>query len=501
MENNTKKRSLFSDRKFKYGSLAVTLTVAFVALVIIFNAVVYALAYSYGWYIDLTGQQYYGITDKSSKYLDDVLTEEVEIKVIFCQDKDRVLEDSAGYYIYKCAETYKKTYPNNISVEFLDVISHPDLAEIYTSQIGSSLYTYNVIIECNQSKGFRLLDYDDFYTFDSDSGAVYAFNGERRFTSLMIALCTDSPICYFTTGHGESIYDDVESGTTNSIYNLMVDAGFDVRTIDLSKENIDGNAKVIIVNNPVNDFAGADQPVNEIEKLARFMSDNGGNAMVFLSPENQGNLKTLKIWLEEWGVGVEAGQVKDDAHSLSVDGLTLVSNYTTEGFAASPTITLRDHDTAISTIVKNPIALKQVFEAQGARETGVMLNSFSSSKLCTLNGDTAGAYPLAMLVRQTKFDSGTELELKNYLFVSSAGYVEQSYIDTNAYGNRDTIKYLVQTMGRKLVPLDIDYKIFASEALDITTFEAYTWTVVLVGVIPLTICGLGIFVCYKRKRL
>ncbi len=501
MENKTKKKSLFSDRKFKYGSLAVGLTVAFVALIIIFNAVVYALAYSYGWYIDLTGEQYYGITDKSSKYLDEVLTEDVEIKIIFCQDKDRVLDDGAGYFVYKCAETYKKSYPKNISIEFLDVISHPDLAEIYTSQLGTPLFTTNVIIESNQSEGFRLLTYDNFFTFDSDTGDLYAFNGERRFTSYIISLCSDYPICYFTTGHGESIYDSASEKAPNSIYNLMIDAGFDVRTIDLTKEDFDGNAKVVIVNNPIYDFAGSDQPVNEIEKLARFMSDTGGNAMVFLSPENQGNLKVFKQWLEEWGIGITDGLVKDEANSLSVDGRTLVSAYTTEGFASSPTLALRGHDSVPSTIVKDAVALKPLFEINNYKEPGVMLNSHPSSVLCTNNGDLAGSYPIAMISRQLKYDSVTTLEVKNYLLVTSAGYVEQAYIDSNAYGNRDTINYLVEQMGKKIVPLDIDFKVFASEALSITTFEAYAWTVVLVGIIPLSVCGLGIFVCYKRKRL
>ncbi len=497
---NTKKKSLFSDRKFKYGSLAVGLTVAFVALVIIFNAVVYALAYSYGWYLDLTGEQYYGITDKSEKYLDELLTEDVEIKIIFCQDKDRVLDNSSGYYVYKCAESYKKAYPNNIKIEYLDVITHPDLAEIYTSQLGTSLYTTNVIIESNMSESFRLVTYDNFYTFDSESGDVYAFNGERRFTSYIMSLCTDYPICYFTTGHGESVLDS--DGEPNALYNLMIDAGFDVRTIDLRTEEIDGNAKVVIINDPVYDFQGTDGGVNELDKLGRFMSDLGGNAMVFLSPEHQKSLTGLKQWLEEWGIGIDDGQVKDDEHSVSLDGLSLVASYTvTDSFASSPHLSLRQLDSQPSTIVKNAVAYKRIFEAQNSRETGVVLNSYASSKLCTTNGDIAGAYPIAVLTRQTKTDTLTQSQLNTYLFASSAGYVDQDYIDSNAYGNRDILNYLVSQMAKKLVPLDIDFKVFASEALDITTFEAYAWTVVLVGIVPLTISGIGIYVCYRRKRL
>ena len=391
MDNNknTKKRSLFSDRKFKYGSLAVGLTVAFVALVIIINAVVYALAYSYGWYLDLTGQQYYGITDKAEQYLDEVLTEDVKVKIIFCQDKDRVLDDSSGYYVYRCAESFKEAYPNNISVEYLDVIAHPELADIYTSQLGTPLYTYNVIIESNQSENFRLVTYENFYTFDAESGDVYAFNGERRFTSYIMSLCVEYPICYFTTGHGETVYDG--QGETNALYNLMIDAGFDVRTIDLSTEEIEGNAKVIIINDPVYDFRGADEGADEIAKLGRFMSDNGGNMMIFLSPQHQGNLTTLKQWMEEWGIGVSDGQIRDTSHSLTSDGLSLVASYPTEGFASSLHLSLRQLDSQPMTIINNPIAFEPLWENRDGREVGTVLYSYQTSELMTPeNGNIGG---------------------------------------------------------------------------------------------------------------
>ena len=284
MEQN-KKKSLFSDRKFKYGSLALGLTVIFVALVIVFNAVVYALTYSYGWYLDLTGQQYYGITDASEELLDNVLTEDVQIKVIFCQDKDRVLEDSAGYYVYKCAESYKKAYPNNIKVEFLDINEHPEIAQEYITQLGKSIYTYNVLIETNQSSNVRVVEYNDFFTFDSETQSVYAFNGERRFTSYIISLCSEYPICYFTEGQGETITDG--QGNPCALYDMMTDAGFDVRKIDLSSPDATlDDAKVVIINNPVYDF-----DINELQKLGRFMSDKGGNMMVFISPDNRKALR------------------------------------------------------------------------------------------------------------------------------------------------------------------------------------------------------------------
>ena len=75
MDNNKQKNKnrMFSDRRFKYGSLAVGLTAAFIALVVAFNAVIYALAYSYGWYIDLTGSSVYSVSDEFYDHVDELM--------------------------------------------------------------------------------------------------------------------------------------------------------------------------------------------------------------------------------------------------------------------------------------------------------------------------------------------------------------------------------------------------------------------------------------------
>ena len=104
------------------------------------------------------------------------------------------------------------------------------------------------------------------------------------------------------------------------------------------------------------------------------------------------------------------------------------------------------------------------------------------------------------MVQNTRIDYITQSELKSYLLVTSAGYVDETFLNSNAYGNRDIIFSLINQMGKKLVPIDIDFKVFASEALDITITEAYAWTVTLVGVFPMLICVAGGVVCYRRKR-
>lgn len=491
-----KKTSIFKDRRFKYGSLAIGLTVAFVALVIIFNVVVYALAYSYGWFIDLTGTQYYGITSASENYLNMVLEPDVEVKIVFCQPKDKVISDSSGYYVYRCVETYKKAYPNNIKVEFLDVIKHPELANTYTSQLGTSLYTYNVIVETNKSSSFRIFTYENFYTFDSESGNVYAFNGEMKLTSAIVGLCTDMPICYFTTGQGETITQG--DGYYCALYEMMQDAGYDVRTIDLETDDIASDARVVVINNPIYDFTAA-----EVDKIARFSGNGQGNVMVFLDPEHEANLKELKLWLTEWGVSIESGKVQDTSHCIDTDGFNVVAYYPETGsFGSSLHESLRGLESAPKSVINDPISIKHIWGTSEVDNRAVdsVLCSYSSSVLCGEN-EFSGEYNLMSLVMQAKYDNITQDVKKNYVMVTAAGYAEDKYINSNAYGNRDILFALVMSMGKNIVPMDIEFKVFASEELDITTLEAYTWTIVMGAVIPVGILAAGIVVYVKRKRM
>ena len=59
---------------------------------------------------------------------------------------------------------------------------------------------------------------------------------------------------------------------------------------------------------------------------------------------------------------------------------------------------------------------------------------------------------------------------------------------------------LATQMGKQLVPLGIEIKVFGSEALNISTGAAYVWTVVLVGVMPCAVLTVGAIVCFRRKR-
>ncbi|MBQ9117300.1 MAG: hypothetical protein IJY04_09775, partial [Clostridia bacterium] len=260
------------------------------------------------------------------------------------------------------------------------------------------------------------------------------------------------------------------------------------------------DAKVVIVNNPVYDFSPA-----EVEKLAMFTGNGQGNIMLFLSPEHQDNLDELKEWMSEWGVGIANGQVKDTSNCLDTEGVNVVAAYPVEDtFGPSLHEDLRTLESVPKTVINNPIAITHIWgeSSRDYRDVDAVLDSHSTSVLCELDkADVRGVYSLMTVTKQTRYDNLTQDRVNNYMLVTAAGYAEDEYINSNAYGNRDILFAYVRQLGKTIVPMEIDFKVFASEELDITTVEAYTWTVVLTAVIPIAVLSIGTVVYVKRKRM
>ena len=59
---------------------------------------------------------------------------------------------------------------------------------------------------------------------------------------------------------------------------------------------------------------------------------------------------------------------------------------------------------------------------------------------------------------------------------------------------------MMRTMGKTQVPIDLDFKLFEDESLDITTQEAANWTIFLTAFIPVIFLISGVVVWIRRKH-
>ena len=68
-------------RNLKYGSLSVTISVIFVALVIILNVIATSLSSVHGWYTDMTASGYYSLSDEFIDEMDKLVYPQTGEKV------------------------------------------------------------------------------------------------------------------------------------------------------------------------------------------------------------------------------------------------------------------------------------------------------------------------------------------------------------------------------------------------------------------------------------
>lgn len=493
--------NIFKSRKMKYGGMSVAFTAAVIAAVIIFNTVFKAVADAGLWYIDMTKEQVFTLSGASRELLADV---ESPVNIYFTQTADKLMsgEDSSEYmkYVYRTALQLEKNF-SNIKVTCVDVVKDPAFFEYYYNTSASTIKTTNVIVESGGE--FRLLAVDAFFMWDENRQYIWAYDGEAKFTAAILQVtAAEMPIVYFTTGHGEPARDKSEA-----LWSLFETAGYEVRPIDLSSETPDDAGRILVINNPIYDFAGieAGEGKNEIDKVDTFV-DNLGCLMVFADSESSKNLKNLSEFLYEWGIEFCSGQtVIDNAQSVTPDGRAIVAAYESEDtLGASLYRDISALSSKPKVIFENAMPLNLVYDQD---------NSLTASRMSSTvfySGDGAdvyekgekvksGAYPIAAISRESAVKDNDYFY--SYVFVcGSPGFASDKYINSSAYANSDIILNTARLIGREKIVADIDPKVLDETELDITTAQANGWSIAMIVTLPVIIGLAGICVYIRRRR-
>ena len=374
-------------RKLRYGGVSAVLTALIIAVVIIANIIFSALSQKLLWYVDLTPELLYSLSDEAvdlvangddefdtlspiemvDKIREEKATEDPEfdidlltINIIFCDDPDVLEENSTQRYVYHTALELQDKFPDHINVENYDIIRNPSSVSRFKTNSLSQIYTTSVIIEFGTE--FRVRELRSFFTFNETTDEEpWAYNGEKAFVSSILAVTrAESPIACITTNHGENI-------TNAELLNTLVDAGYIIQPLDMAAQEIPEKCRLIVIYDPKQDFMVADgvSDIDEIEKLDVFL-DGTNSMMVFMDPSTQ-RLENFEEYLEEWGISFDrytdaGGQeishlVMDKSQSLTTDGYTFKSEYVTAGMGASLTKDMRSRPVPQSVIFKNAMSI------------------------------------------------------------------------------------------------------------------------------------------------
>ncbi len=513
--------NLIHTKKFRHGSLSLALTVIIIAAVILANAIFTALTDKYLWYIDMTPEPRYTLSDEAKGFLDQ-MNQDKQVQIILCDEPDAWEQDTLMLEVLKTARDIQKYY-GNVTVKHVDIYTNPSAVNGFRETSGKDITTQSVIVTCDNAS--RVYTLENFFKLDQD-GYVVGYNGEQTMVSGVLSVTqANAPIAAVTVNHGET-YD--ESFTT-----LLAQIGFEVKPVDLTKENLDPACRLLVICDPQRDFEakGALSDVSEIEKIEAFLAESK-SMMVFFDKDTP-TLKNLEQYLKEWGIAIARTDdttpattvIRDLDSSGTVSGFTNLAKYAPgENTGTAITKPLRESSAVRPPVYfPNTTALRfseyykeKVYDDfTAAHDTSNAHNRnvyhvFQSS-------DTAVAMANGMEVSTATKDNPYSYmmlsceSIPNYtvgstshafvLACASTDFASNATLANDRYGNAAVLSYACSTMGSLVVPVALDCKYYRNmEIASITSSAANQYTVILT-VVPATIVFIaGIYVMIRRKH-
>ena len=509
--------NILHTKKFRYGSVSMALTIIIIAAVILVNAIVTALVQRFGLYLDMTVEKRFTLSDQAADLLDGMdMTKKVEI--ILCAPEDVLEANTASLDVLETVRDIAKRY-DNVERKHVDVVINPSAVSKYKEQAKVDITSSSVIVASGSE--CRVFSLSAFFTYDSTGSSVVGYNGEQRLVSAILSVTQDErPLVCITTGHGEVENLNAKPGLMDLLH---FDLGYDYQFIDLKKEEIPAECRMVLIFDPESDFLekNALNDVSELAKLDKFLAEDNA-LMVFFDYETP-QLTNLEDFLAEWGIAIaRSGEanylIKDADKSFTTAGYTNVAEYVTGGLGGSMTSMLwQDVQYPKSVVFPYATAIKSTYEqvqneddgswegyyyANGLDRSSYSVFTSSASAIAEAGGATVesakGPFSYMTITRQSTVVGDTTKEA-HVLACASTQFATAAALE-GGYGNRTALAYACSVMNREVITASIDPKYYADLEINSITAKAANQYTIVFTVIPAAIIFIsGIYIMVRRK--
>ena len=524
-----KKRSA---KVIKHTTMATVLTVIFIAVVVLINAVASILFERYPLTIDLTENSMYSISDESIDYIKGI-DAEIHITVL-CEETEF---SSLNEYTLQAMELLKRyqEYNQNIKVSYTDLLTHPEVTSNYPSV---DLHNYDIIFETKNTSSddesfqrIKVLKITDLASWDSEfisqmsealltyygmsfeqycdslgaatvmngyRGYIVGSNAEAAFTSAIMSITDPDPVVVtFLTGHNEV--------SQLEYFKKMLDAnGYQVGEINILTEEIPEDTDLIVIPAPSQDYID-----EEIKKISDFLLNGGAleKDALYIASVQQGETPKLDEFLEEYGLKVEPALIMEGDSNRYYD--PRLPSY------AMPSIVSENYMQDMNTadyllLMPNARAITLLYDEQSMKVTEAYVQSSDMAYTCGYDSygfDTSdirerGVQTSVAVGSKAVFGEGDDYSTyySNIMVISSDEFLADSWLQASQFQNSEYIISLLNGMtGKTNTGIVIAPKTIIGNTFDLTGKQAsiLKWTFQLV--IPLIVLIIG-FVIYKRRK-
>ena len=423
-----------------------------------------------------------------------------------CADADRLMNNDDMRPIYYTAKLLAREFPESISVRTVNVWSNPSAVDAYRTTSYSSIYETSVIISSGSE--FRIRSPRAFYTYeDSTATTPWGYSGEKAFVKDILAVTRkESPVCCLTVNHGEPFANASEKAEYTAFVQTLENAGYEVRYLDLAKEEIPEDCRLIVTLAPKSDFSNdpLNESASEIKKLDAFLEKT--YAFLIFADADTPYLANLEEYLEEWGIRFDrtadldgAYQAIDPAGDLGQNGERFSAVYAEAGVGASLLSELRtagrpkavfENAASISYPASYEVTYvlentetgtpafsygsyfsngndREIFDLFTTSDTATSLAKADGKPVTDGEGDqltsTVSPFRLAVLsIENRTIAEGqglTNVNEASYVCAfSSTAFAQNEFLATNAYGNTDILLAILRGIGQELLPVGINFK-------------------------------------------
>ncbi len=505
-------------KKLKHGMMSTIFTVVFIAAVVLVNVVATALFDRYPITVDLTKDKLYSISDESEEYVKKIDTD--VLITVFAKEEE--FQNVLGTYSRQADEVMKKycKYNNKISYRYVDIDSNPDIMKEYTDD---TINQYDIIVETNPTKDVkrtRKLTLIDLVSFSDEfnetlaqynmslsqmvkqSGSalsvlnyygsyVNASDAEQAFTSAFMTVTDPNPVTVtFLTGRNEltelSYFKD-----------LLTANGYNVKTSDITAEDIPEDTDVAVISAPKTDYLPA-----EIKKLNKFIDNDNklGKQLLYVASVQQQSTPNLDEFLAEYGIKVGDGIVCEtySKNYYNYPYMTISSDIS-DKFMQDVGV----DDPKLLTQASRPVEL--LFDKKDRIATEAYVKTSNDAYVVKSLEDTSDTLSkgqqnyVAVSSRTTSTDDGNQL-YSNVIVLGSEFMLSDSDLQYNQYQNRTYFLSLLNGITHKTDGIVIEPKTIEGNIYDVTENQknVLKWTFILV--IPVVVLIVGTVVWFRRKN-
>lgn len=474
-----KDKTALNGRVFRSGLYSAAITAAVLVLAVLVNLLVLALPTKYTMF-DLSEAGLYTLSDSSAQVAQG-LTQDVTIYYL-CEtgNEDQIISKLLDKYASESS---------HITWEIKDPAIYPTFAAQYGAQdaaSGSLILVsgeQSVVLDASDLYDY---DYSDYYTTGSYR---VTFSGESKITSAIYRLTSgEQKHAYYTTNHGEQTL-------TDTLTSALENQNLTLTGLDMLSDSIPEDCDLLIINNPVQDFASAGALVDEMSDLRGYLSRGG---KLLITTDSYNRTPNLDALLAEFGLSRTEGLVVEGDSSHSMNGY--------------PTYLLPDYASAVESGVldnvdKNRGVLLQMAQGIALTETEDVISEallttsaeaysktagYEMTTLTQEDGDPDGPFTLAAYAR----NENTEAEV---IWID-CGNMDNEGIYQVLPGNVTFLQACATTLAFEESTTLIESKALEAAPLEVSNSTSVALGLTFVIILPAAVLAAGAVVVLLRRR-